>query len=141
MARSAGSGFSIAGMDELRAALGQLSGVPGELVNQLAEVAEDIAANARTRVPVVSGALKGSIQVERDGDTVRVLVGGAAAPYAGRIHARPKGKGKKFLRLASLRAVRQWRAKSPLAQAIHERKRAKRKAFAKAGGFRRKRLA
>ena len=133
------SGFHLAGMDQLQAALGQLSGVPGKLMNQLAEVAEDIAENARGRVPVVSGDLKRSIQVERDGDTVRVLVGGEAAPYAGKIHSRPKGRGKKFLRLAALRAVRQWRAKSPLAQAINERRKAKRKAFAKAGGFRRKR--
>ena len=121
----------------MEAALRQLAGTPVELEKQLVEVAEDIAENARKRVPVVSGNLKRSIQVDHDGGTIKVLVGGEAAPYAGRIHARKKGKGKKFLRLAALRSVRQWRAKSPLAQAIHDARKAKRKAHFK--GVRRRR--
>lgn len=129
--------FSLTGMGELEAALRELSGAPQELENQLLEVAEDIAENARKRVPVLTGALQRSIQVDHDGRTIRVVAGGPSAPYAGRIHARKKGRGRKFIRLAALKAVRTWRAKSPLARAIYDAKRAKRKAHFKARKARR----
>lgn len=65
----------------------KLAGVPAKEVSQAGkQAAEIVAREARTLVPVRTGALKGSIRTAAQQRRVVVRAGGARVPYANPIH-------------------------------------------------------
>jgi hypothetical protein len=76
----------VRGLNEAVRAL-KLVGVPAKEISQAGADAGEIVANeARTLVPVRSGALKGSIRVAKLQRRIVVRAGGAKVPYANPIH-------------------------------------------------------
>ena len=53
----------------------------GELAEALADTAREIVRAAQSRVPVLSGAARGSLGVERADDAAMIVAGGSRAPY------------------------------------------------------------
>ncbi|HKY76002.1 MAG TPA: hypothetical protein VJS45_07675 [Acidimicrobiia bacterium] len=64
--------------DAARAAQGALG---GELAEALADTAREIVQGAQGRVPVLSGAARASLRVERADEAAMIVAGGVRAPY------------------------------------------------------------
>lgn len=76
----------VSGLNEAVRAL-KVIGVPAREISQAGVEAGEVVANeARTLVPVKTGALKGTIRVARQQRRVVVRAGGARVPYANPIH-------------------------------------------------------
>lgn len=76
----------VQGLNEAVRAL-KLVGVPAKEISQAGyEAGQVVADEARTLVPVKTGALKSSIRVARQQRAIVVRAGGARVPYANPIH-------------------------------------------------------
>lgn len=80
------AGIEVEGAAELRRALKHFDGGLDALKEINHQAAEDVAEAARTRAPVRSGSLVGTIRADRKTRSASVLAGRRKVPYAGPIH-------------------------------------------------------